>query len=51
MLTCGNSDVFRNARQDREGKQTATCGVCGSTVRSESGTTMRRVTGGMRQER
>ncbi|GAA2717941.1 hypothetical protein ACFY2R_05235 [Micromonospora olivasterospora] len=48
---CGNYSVWRNARQDRNGNQSATCGDCGATVTSSGGTSMGTVTGGMRQTR
>ncbi|MGK5674078.1 hypothetical protein ACSNOB_14690 [Micromonospora sp. URMC 106] len=49
--TCGNDSYWRNARQDRNGNQTATCGNCGARVRSSGGTSMGTVTGGMNQTR
>jgi predicted RNA-binding Zn-ribbon protein involved in translation (DUF1610 family) len=48
---CGNDSDWRNARQDRNGNQIATCARCGTTVRSSGGTSMGTVTGGMHQTR
>jgi NAD-dependent SIR2 family protein deacetylase len=48
---CGNSKGWRNARQDRDGTQTAICARCGTAVRSTGGTFMGTVTGDMSQDR
>jgi predicted RNA-binding Zn-ribbon protein involved in translation (DUF1610 family) len=47
---CGNDKGWRNARQDANGNQTATCTRCGTTVRTTGGTRMDTVTD-MRQDR